>query len=97
MGADACRNQDTIKILSFLRLVQILRIFIDRIALVKQGDYRCGSVRPSVCLSLDALTRVSHQNKILELDLLLFTRVDHWPKKLKYKISDFSENSEFFF
>ena len=23
---------------------------------------------------------VSHQNKILELDLLLFTIVDHWPK-----------------
>ncbi len=38
--------------------------------------------------------RVSRQNKILELDLLLFTRVDHWPKYLKYKIS---ENSEIVF
>ena len=26
------------------------------------------------------LVRVSHQNKILELDSLLFTRVDRWPK-----------------
>ena len=42
--------------ISLLEYQQTNDIFIDRVALAKQGDNRIGSVRPSVCVFVDALT-----------------------------------------
>ncbi len=50
------------------------------------------SVRGFVWLLLTIFTefiRVFHQNKILALDVLLFTIVDHWPKLLRNIFSRF--------
>ncbi len=38
-----------------------MEIIIDRVALAKQGDYRIGSVRPSVCLGVP---RAHYQSKV---------------------------------
>ncbi len=51
MHGDMASEESQVKRKDFVKVVK-MAIFIDQIALAKQGDNVLGSIRPSICLSV---------------------------------------------